>query len=183
MHLKKTAILLSFAALSACTKPNDEETKNNKIVLAENVQSNALVSLDSTWDENAWKSLYKYDNKLILNTIANGVRAGKLKVYSDLSQGDSELSIKEFDNLLVKWDSTATTEDPNNPGTFITAPIKYEMEPESIVQLRFNEKIEMDTVTYTLHKTVSSVTFIAYKYGENGDILGLKSLFEVKLNN
>lgn len=180
--MKKTAILLSFAALAACTKPADKETINNKILLAENVQSNTLVAPDTTWDKKAWNSLYKYDNKLILNTIANGVRAGKLKVYSDLSRPDSELSVKEFDNLLVQWDSTATTEDPNNPGNFIASPIKYEMAPEDIIQLRFNEKIEMDTVTYTFHKTVSSVTFITYKYGESGDVLGLKSLFEVKLN-
>ncbi|MGZ6519889.1 MAG: hypothetical protein ACXVED_20065, partial [Bacteroidia bacterium] len=91
-------------------------------------------------------------------------------------------SAKEFENLMVSWDSTAQVEDPNNPGVFISAPTKNEITAESISQLKFDEKIELDTVSYTLIKKVLGITFFTYKRDFDGNILGYKKLFDVRFD-
>jgi hypothetical protein len=179
---KITFLLLCSTAFIACTRNTDGNDKN-KIVLAENIQSITSLVPDSAWDENAWNALYKYDQVKLFNTIVKGVTTGKLKAYSDISEPKTELTTEEFSRIIVAWDSTARTEDPNKPGTFIIAPIKMELTGDDIVQLRFNEKIEMDTVSYTLHRTASSVAFISYMRSDAGEIVGLKHLFDVKLDN
>ncbi len=151
---KTTFLLLCASAFIACTKNTNNETKNN-VVLAENIQSIVSLVPDSTWDEASWNALYKCDREKIYEIIVKGVLDGKLKAYSDVSTPETELSTQEFTNILVKWDSAAVTEDPKKPGTFIAVPIKVELTGEALVQLRFNEKIEMDTVSYALRRTAS----------------------------
>lgn len=180
--MKKITFLLICTAFIACTKSTDEKNSKSKIVLAENIQSIVPLLPDSTWDEASWNALYKCDREKIYGTIVKGVLDGKLKAYSDVSTPETQLSTQEFTNILVQWDSTAQTEDPKNPGKMISAPIKFELTGEGVVQLRFNEKIEMDTVSYTLHRTASSVAFISYMQTETGEIMGLKHLFDVKLD-
>lgn len=179
--MKKTAILLLFTALVACNKNTNQETKNNKVLWAETVQSSVPLVKDSAWNKTDWNAVYKYDKEKIYTSITHGVLSGKLKAYDNYP--GKELTLKEFNNILVKWDSTNQVEDPNNPGKIITAPIKFEITSEDIIQLIFNEKIELDTVSYSLNKKVSSVTFITNKYTETGEIIGKRKIFEVKLND
>lgn len=180
--MKKISLLLLCVTTGfiACTNNTNHETKNN-LVLAENVESIVPLVPDTTWDEQEWKALYKYDQEKLFSTFVKGVLSNKLKAYSDVSNPQTELTTQEFTNILVAWDSSAVTEDPNNPGKMVPAPIKYELTGEDVVQIRFNEKIEIDTISYTLHKTASSVSFISYMYSETGEMLGLKHLFDVKL--
>lgn len=179
--MKKIAILLVSAALLGCNKNTNQETKNTKVLWAETVQSNVSLVRDSLWDEADWNAINKYDKEKIFSSITQAVLSGKLKAYFDYPS--SELTIKEFNNILVQWDSTNQMEDPKNPGTMITAPMKMELTSDDIVQLRFNEKIELDTISYTLNKKVSFITFLTYKTANTGEILGLKYLFDVKLND
>ena len=180
--MKKISFLLFCATTGfiACTNDTNHETRNN-VVLAENVESIIPLVPDTTWDEQEWKALYKYDQEKLFSTFVKGVLSNKLKAYSDVSDPQTELTTQEFTNIIVAWDSSAVAEVPNNPGNMIMAPVKYELTGEDIVQIRFNEKIEMDTVSYMLHKTASSVSFISYMYSETGEMLGLKHLFDVKL--
>ena len=65
----------------------------------------------------------------------------------------------------------------------IFAPMKRELTADDIVQLKINEKIELDTVSYILNKKVYSISFFTYKYDETGEvILGFKKIFDVKFN-
>lgn len=182
--MKKTAILLLFTALLACNKNTNQETKNTKVLWAENVQSNVTLVRDSLWSEYDWYSAYKYNKGEIFSSITQAVYSGKLTAYYDyLSYPLSVITVKEFNNILVQWDSTAVVEDPNEPGTMIFAPIKMEIVPDDIVQLRFNEKIELDTLSYILIKKVSSVSIFANKTNDYGEVVGIKHLFDVKFND
>ncbi len=179
--MKKTAILVMFTALIACNKNSNPEAKNTKVLWAENVQSTVPLIWDTLWDQAEWNNIYKYDKGKIFTTIRDAVYSGKLKAY--FGYPDGELTIKEFYNILVQLDSTNVMEDIKNPDTMKVVIIKKEITPEDIVQIKFNEKIELDTASYILIKKVSFVTFLTNKYDGNGDLLGLKYLFDVKLND
>ncbi|OFY87548.1 MAG: hypothetical protein A3F72_20940 [Bacteroidetes bacterium RIFCSPLOWO2_12_FULL_35_15] len=178
--MKKITILLLFISLLACNKNTKEETSNTKVLWAENVQSTVPMERNTLWTKEDWETVYNYDKEKIFTSITNAVLSGKLKAYIDYP--GTAFSVKEFENILVQWDS-AQVEDINNLGTFINASVKSEITSDDIVQLKFNEKIELDTVSYTLNKKVSFVTFVSYKYDNVGEILGLKKLFDVKLND
>ena len=181
--MKKTALLFILTGIIACTNTTTKtpETNSNNILWAETVKTILPMERDSAWNEADWKAAYKYDKEKMFRSITRGILAGKIKAYRNYP--DFQFTPKDFQNFLVQWDSTATVEDPNNPGVFIAAPIKTEITPESVMQLKFDEKIELDTMNYTLAKKVSMVTFFGYKYNELGDILGIKKLFDVKLND
>src|ERR1035437_7862521 len=113
-QMKKTAILLLFTSIVACNKNTNQETKKSKVLWAETVQSSVPLVRDTLWNEADWKAAYKYDKEKIFSSTTHAVLAGKLKAYSDYP--GKELTLKEFNNILVSWDSTHLTEDANNPG-------------------------------------------------------------------
>lgn len=179
--MKKT-ILLLFTALFACKQyTNAQVTKNNKVLWAAKAQSTLPLVRDTLWNAADWNATYKYDKARIFTSVTRAVTSGKLKAFYDYPDG--ELTLKEFNNILVQWDSTNQIEDPKNPGSMITSALKKELKSDDIVQLKFNEKIELDTVSYVLNKKVSTVAFFTYKYDETGEkVLGLKKIFDVKFN-
>jgi len=146
--MKKTAILLIFTALIACNNNTNQETKNTKVLWAENIQSTSPLVRDTLWNEYDWYSIHKYNKGEIFSSITKAVYSGKLKAYYDYTYYPlSEIPVKDFNNILVQWDSTAVVEDPSKPGTMIPAVIKTETVPDDLVQLRFHERIELDTVS------------------------------------
>ncbi len=158
-----------------------EESKNSKLVWADNVWSTLPLEKDTVWEGTDFTNASNtFDREKLVSSITNAVLAGKLKAYSDFP--NKALSVKEVQNILVKWDSTATSEDPNNPGVFISAPIKMEIDSWSIPYIKFNEKIELDTLTYTLSKKTSYITLFNYKRTEKGETVGIKKLFDVQFN-
>lgn len=180
--MKKTNILMLITAFVACNNSTmAQATKTNKVLWAEKAQSTLPLERDTLWNIEEWNAVYKYDKKKIFESITHAVESGKLKAYADYPNG--ELTIKKFNNILVKWDSTNYIEDVKNPGTMIISPMKKELKPDDIVQIKFNERIELDTVSYILNKIVSSISFFTYKYDERGEvILSLTKIFDVKLN-
>ena len=181
--MKKIAVLILFTALIACNKNTNQETKNSNVLWAETVQSSIPLIRDTLCDEAYWKAAYKYDKEKIFSTITHAILAGKLKAYYNYPSNEKELTAKEFNNIIVVWDSTHVTNDPDHPGTMVIAPMKSEITADDIVEIRLNEKVELDTLSYSLSQKVSSITFLTYKYDEKGNILGLKHLFDVKLNS
>src|ERR1035437_5526791 len=128
--MKKTAILFVLTAIIACNKNNNQETKNNKILWAENVQSIVPLVKDSSWNEADWNAIYKYDKEKIFSSITHAVLSGKLKAYADYP--NKEITVTGFNNILVKWDSTNVVADPKHPGYMISAPIKKELKSGDI---------------------------------------------------
>jgi hypothetical protein len=122
----------------------------------------------------------KADREKIFKWITEGVYAGKLKAYRDYP--NDPMTEKEAKDRIVRWDSTAMAEDPNNPGIMVSAPLKFEVSPDMLTGISFNETIDLDTANYAIHKKVSYVSLYTYKTTETGNIVGRLKLFDVKLN-
>lgn len=205
--MKKISILLIFTAFIASNKnTNAQITKSSKVLWAENVQS--IIPLDkdtARWSAKSnrerlmeigyqfsplqiWNNAFKYDIEKIFSSISSAVLSGKLKAYSDFPTLGKELTPKEFNSILVKWDTTDTRitalDTTGGSGEIpIGTPIKRVLKSDDITRLKFNEKIEFDTVYYTLCKKVSSISFFTYKINERGEQLGDEEIFYVKLND
>lgn len=171
--IPKIVILLLFTAIVACNKNTNQETKNNEVLWAENVQTILPMEPDTT-------DPYWSEKEKIFSSIVPAVLSGKLKAYANYPS--PPLTLKEFNNILVKWDTTQV-ENPANPGVFFTVPVKIELTSDRITGIKFNEKIELDTISFSISQKVSYITFLTYKENETGEIMGNKKLFDVKLND
>ena len=181
---KLTFILVLSVAIIACNKPANQDAnkdaKSNTVLWASTVETLLPLVQDTMCDKEYWNEIYKYDKNTMFESIKKAVLAGKLKAYG--LYPIAELSIDEFKNRVEQGDSTNTFEDPNNPGTIISALLMRKIKGEDLVEMRFEERIELDTINYTLVKKVSVVSFNIYKIAGN-EIIGIKKLFDVKLND
>ena len=161
---------------------NNIPSKNNTIVWAEKSESFIPMKRDSLWDEEEWYQKYIMDKEVIYNSITKTGLIGKIKVFSNYPE--EELNQKQFYNIINKWDSTNIDDDINNSNMqpdFIPTRSTYTF--DDIVQIRFQEKIEFDTVSCVLTKEVNVLKFFVQNWNEYGKNVGLKKLYEVKLNN
>lgn len=176
--------MLATATIVGCNKPANQDAskdvKTNTVLWASTVETLLPLVQDTMWSKQSWDEVYKYDKNVMFESIKKAVLAGKLKAYGLYPTG--EMSIDEFKAKIESWDSTNTVQDPKNPGTRIVTPIIKKVRGHDLVQMRFDERIELDTVNYTLVKKVSVVSFNTYKIDGN-DIVGIKKLFDVKLND
>jgi hypothetical protein len=181
--MKKLVVLIAFTStLFSCNKPSTEEGNKNKLTLAENAYTVFPLETEPGWSSaSTLNADNKMDRKKIFSSIVGAVLAGKLKAYQNFPE--NELTLNEVQAMLVRWDSTNQVEDTNNPGTFISAPIKYEINENNTTQLIFNETIMLDTVSYSINKKVSYVTLCTDKINEKGERIGIKKIFDVKMNN
>lgn len=83
-----------------------------------------------TRDSNEYLPQAPYAN--LLSTLKNATLSGGIRAYksNDLSV---PMSKYYMETMYVSWDSTNQVEDPNNPGTFILAPIKSEGQVKSLL--------------------------------------------------
>jgi len=195
-------LLLSISLLGMNNITYAQVTTSNKVLWAD-VQSfvpldrdtsgwyaksgmEKLISTGIAFQQN-WDIAFKYDSEKIFSSITHAVLSGKLKAYTDFSTLDKALTLKEFNNILVHYD---TTDTPMNAMTYdgsdglvpIGSLIKLELKADDIARLKFNEKIEFDTVANSLSTKISSITFYTYNLNENGQAVGEKEKFFVKLN-
>ncbi len=182
--MKHLLFFASLALLGACTtQPQVESKTNNNFILAEDIQTILPMEMDTSMDwgcADFTNASTKLDQEKIFSFLKKGILAGKFKAYKDYP--NKELSIADVDHILVTWDSTAQAEDPNHPGTFVSAPIKSEIPAETVAKLKFHETIEVDTVTNTFHSTVAYISVYILKKNEIGETMGTRKLFDVKLN-
>ncbi len=183
--MKYSLILFISTIFFACNKTEvkEEAPKNNNLVLAEDIQTILPLEKDTSW---AWGSSdftnisANFDPEKIFSSITKSILSGKIKAYSDYPT--KELTVNEVSKILVSWDSTATVEHPDHPGTVVSAPLKSEITAWDVPQIRFHETMELDTVTNILHKKTSYITLYTFKYAESGGVVGIRKLFDVKFN-
>ena len=130
----------------------------------------------------------EFDKEKMFSSITHAILSGKLKAYRAFSGSDKELTLKEFNNILVSWDTSDTPmvalDTTGGSGEIpIGTPVMRRLTSEDITQLKFNETIEFDTVSYTLCKKVSRIAFYTYKLNERSEQIGQKELFYVNLND
>jgi hypothetical protein len=70
----------------------------------------------------------------LLEHFQNGLFSGRLHGNRDkITDPGQWMSKSQIENTLVCWDSTNSVEDPNNKGTYILAPVKYEGQFKSLI--------------------------------------------------
>ena len=83
----------------------------------------------------------------------------------------------EVQNLLVSWDSTNQIEDVNNPGQFITVPLKKEINSVNIRQYWIKEDWYFDKQRSVMESKIIGICPLAEKVSESGEMIGVKPLF------
>jgi hypothetical protein len=181
--MRKYILFLFIGTAISCNDNKRQEPKENtKLIWSESIQTILPLERDTMWDGSDLTNVTsKFDEEKIFSSITNGVLAGKLKAYRNYPE--EMLSIDDIKNILVKWDSTKSAEDPDKPGTFEKVVVKEEISADRIAQIKFHEKIELDTISYTFSKKVSYISLYAYKTTEKGYTVGIRKIFDVKLND
>ena len=181
--MKKIIFLFLITAAIACTNATKQEIKsNNNLVLAESIQSILPLEADTVWDgSDLTNAKCKFDREKVFSSIISGVLSGKLQAYANYP--DQMLSIDNVQHILVQWDSTNMAEDVHHPGFMVSAPIKKDIGAFNVPQIKFHEKIEMDTIAGTISKKVSYITLYTYMTDAKGDLNGIMKVFDVKLND
>jgi len=123
------------------------------------------------------------DRKSLFDLLKEGaLKDGRVSCLNPI---DDEFRIQytpsEVAGILVSWDSTNQTEDPNNPGTMMTSPVKNEITSEDITKYRIKEDWFFDKQRSVLDVRIIGLLIIIAKKAEGGggESLGDKPLFWV----
>lgn len=122
------------------------------------------------------------DRKSLFDVIKDG--ALKDSTITCFSPTDDEfqvpLSRSEIEAILVSWDSTHQTENPENPGEMIASPIKKEITSEDITKYWIKEDWFFDKQRSVMDVRILGILVVTAKKTENGeDAGGDKPLFWV----
>jgi hypothetical protein len=155
-------ISLATILLSCKQENNSAENKtassSDQNVWAEQIEANTSLVKPEGWAEEDWKAVNKnVDHQKIFNTLAEAVTSGKQKAYDFFT------------------DSLYTTEQIKERLSTITA--------ANISAIRTRETWNFDKENFKLEKKVSRIYLFTQKLDENGEYLGDKALFYVKLND
>ena len=117
-----------------------------------------------------------FDRKSLFDVIKDGATIdGSITAFGSAAIDDEfryDMTKSEIDALLVKWDSTATTEDPNNPGTFIQAPTKTETTTAQVWQYWVKEDWFFDKQRSVLDVRIIGLCPLIEKKTESGESTG-----------
>jgi len=83
----------------------------------------------------------------------------------------------EIEALFVQWDSTNQTEDPSNPGTYILAPLKRELNSPDVKQYWIKEDWFLDKQRSVMDVRILGLCPLKDKVSETGEVLGVTPLF------
>ena len=157
----------------------------------------SLREADAMWSKRIWRYIdlkQKINFPLYYPTTSIADRKSLFDVLKDgaikdgsifcFDPGDDEFRIQftksEIEALLVQWDSTHQTEDANNPGQMITAPMKNEITSENITKYELKEDWFFDKQRSVLDvRIIGLQVLIAKKQEGSGEVVGDKGLFWV----
>nr|MBA3971469.1 gliding motility protein GldN [Bacteroidota bacterium] len=89
----------------------------------------------------------------------------------------SPMTKVEVRNMLVSWDSTHQSEDVNNPGQYISIPLKKEILASSIRQYWIKEEWYFDRQRSVMEAKIIGICPLAEKLSEDGEVVGVRPLF------
>lgn len=153
-------VISAILILSSCKQEskNSDETSGSgtQDSWAGQVEANTSLVRPDGWAEEDWKAVnINVDQQKIFTTIADAVTSGQQKAYDFFT------------------DSVYTLEE-----------VKARLEDvKSISAVRTRETWSFDKEKFMLNKKVTRICLFIPKLDENGEYLGDKALFYVKLNN
>lgn len=116
----------------------------------------------------------------LFDVLKSAILNKELKAYANPVFDDEfthEMTMDEVSKLLVSWDSTHQVEDVNNPGQYITAPLKSEIKAGNICQYWIKEDWFFDKERSVMEARIIGICPLVQKLSEDGEVIGLKPLF------
>lgn len=155
----------------------------------------ATREADIMWSKRVWRVIdlreklnlpmyYPVEPKVGLSSLFDVLKCALLEkgltAYSNPAFDDeftTPMSKNEIMDMLVSWDSTHQSEDINNPGAFISTPVKKEITAANIHQYWIKEDWFFDKQRSVMEVRIVGICPLAEKLSETGDVVGLKPLF------
>ncbi len=124
------------------------------------------------------------DRKSLFDVLKDGaIKDGTVTAFGQPLIDDEfrfDLTKSEVEAMLISWDSSATAEDPNNPGVFISAPTKNETTTLNVWKYWVKEDWFFDKQRSVLDVRIIGLCPIVEKKTETGESTGSdKPLFWV----
>ena len=119
------------------------------------------------------------DRKSLFDVIHDAaIIEGTITCFAQPATDDEfryDMTKSEIEGLLTKWDSTAQAEDPLNPGTFISAPVKNETTTDKVWQYWVKEDWFFDKQRSVLDVRIIGICPLVEKKTETGESTGASS--------
>ncbi|HET6227212.1 MAG TPA: hypothetical protein VFF27_13090 [Bacteroidia bacterium] len=164
-----------------CLFSNPEKIHAQLSTQLKDVQTVWYVAADSSCLKSGdIKKLNEKDADRFFQLLFNSLSNGKFSAYENYP--NKKLTSTEILTTLTPWDSTYTAEDPYNPGVFVTAPVRNETHAQDIPYIIFHEEIWLDSTTGRFERKVSYITVYRYFSTQKTGIVGIRKLFDVKVN-
>jgi len=116
------------------------------------------------------------DRKSLFDVLKDAAtKDGTITFFDNPATDDEfryEMTKSEIEAKLVKWDSTTTSEDPNNPGTFIAAPTKTEVSTSRVWKYWVKEDWFFDKQRSVLDVRIIGICPLVEKISETGEHMG-----------
>lgn len=182
-------------AISSVKNPPFDPCASNRIARTFPMKSVYVREADVMWSKRIWRVIdlreklnlpiyYPEEPTVCLMSLFDVFKCALLNdnllAYANPVFDDEftlPMTKDEVKNLLVVWDSTHQSEDANNPGEYITVPVKTEIKASNIRQYWIKEDWYFDKERSVMEAKIIGICPLAEKISESGEVIGVKPLF------